>query len=83
MVKLCADNYAFHDGLFNGADGVFHTSPNHMIVNPSYRLFLIIQKLVLQPRYKINTCTQPIFQNSGHHYNQFLKRYKWVLIQAK
>jgi len=66
-----------------GLTWLFNMSPNHMIVNPSYGLFLIIQKLVLQPRYKINICAQPTFQNIGHQYNQFLKRYKWVLIQAK
>jgi hypothetical protein len=23
LIKLCARNYAIHDGLFNGANGVF------------------------------------------------------------
>jgi len=23
LIELCARNYAFHDGLFNGANGVF------------------------------------------------------------
>jgi hypothetical protein len=57
----------------------FNMSPKYMIVNPSYELLLIIQKHVLQLEYKIETCTQPTFQNIGH---QFPKRYKWVLIQA-
>jgi len=44
----------------------FNMSPNYIIVNPSYGLFLIIQKQVLQPGSKINICTQPKFQNIQH-----------------
>jgi hypothetical protein len=65
-----------------GLMGFFKMSPNYIIVNPSYGLFSIIQKQVLQLGCKINIYIQPKFQNIGHQYNQFLNRYKWVLIQA-
>jgi hypothetical protein len=62
MVELCANNYAIHDGLFNGINGVFlYVSKSHDSESLIW-IFLIIQKLVLQPRYKINSCTQPIFE---------------------
>jgi hypothetical protein len=40
-----------------GLIGFSNMFPNYMIVNPSYRLLLIIQKQVLQLGYEINTCT--------------------------
>jgi hypothetical protein len=82
LVELCVGNYAIHDGLFHWANGVFqYVSKLHDNESLIWIIF-IIQKQVLQLGYEINICTQPTFQNIGHQYNQFLKRYKWVLIQT-
>jgi hypothetical protein len=56
-----------------GLTRFFNMLPKYMIVNPSYGLLLIIQKHVLQLEYKIDTCTQPTFQNIGRQHNQNFK----------
>jgi len=42
LVELCAGNYATHDGLVNGVDGIFQGSTKYSIHKKSYGYYLII-----------------------------------------
>jgi hypothetical protein len=45
LVELCAWNYATHDGIVNGANGIFQ-STKVLNQNKSYGYYLIIPNVV-------------------------------------
>jgi hypothetical protein len=82
LIKLCVGNYASHNDLFNGVNEVFQyvskLHDNESLIwiafnNPKVGFTTRSQNQHLYPTN---------IQNIGHQYNQFLKRYKCVLIQA-